>query len=633
MVAPSLAWTILFAPLAACVAILLAGLHRPRLSSALAIASLVVGFFASATLLMQSIRSPLPVLAEQAIPWLTISGLRIEFGVLVDPLSILMLLVVTGVGGAIFIYSTGYMAQDPSRPRYFACLALFAFSMLGIVLANNLVTLFMCWELVGLSSYLLIGFWYEKPSAAEAGKKAFLVNRIADSGFILGILVLWAISGATGQERTFTFTELEHRIQDLAASGPAASWGLSLAGALIFCGVIGKSAQFPLHVWLPDAMEGPTPVSALIHAATMVAAGVYLLCRTFFLYAGLPQVLTLVAYIGSFTAIFAASLAIVQNDIKRILAYSTLSQLGYMVLGVGLGGTTAGMYHLTTHAFFKALLFLGAGCMIHALHTNDIWAMGGLLRSMPTTARTFLIGTLALCGIPPLSGFWSKDEILTLAYHQDPFLWVLGSITAAMTAFYMGRLCFVVLFRKVSGAILEKVPDTDLRGRHQAHHEAPAVMTWPLVFLAALSMIGGLLRIPAFLHRHPSTHPEFEWTVAFISTGCAVLGLAAAWRLYGAPSTLPMRLQLRWRAVYRFLTHKYYVDEFYGWLVRNVQERLATLCHLFERFIIIRLCVNGTAVTTRATGTLLRLAQTGKVQTYALSIFAGLLILVGLMIP
>ncbi len=615
----ALSWGILLAPIAACAIILLGGLHRPRLASTVAIAALGAGFLASLILFARLLGHAGEPALEQALPWIALDGLRIELGVLINPLTVLMLLVVTGVGSAIFVYAIGYMADDPSYPRFFAMLSLFAFSMLGIVLANNLVMLFMFWELVGVSSYLLIGFWYEKPSAAEAGKKAFLVNRVADFGFILGILLLWTISGATGQERTFAFTELEARIHELAQGGGFASLGVGLAGALIFCGVLGKSAQFPLHVWLPDAMEGPTPVSALIHAATMVAAGGYLLARCFFLYAELPSVLTVIAYVGGFTALFAATIAVVQDDIKRILAYSTLSQLGYMVMAIGLGGYGAGMYHLTTHAFFKALLFLGAGCMIHALHTNSIWEMGGLRRSMPITSATFLVATLALCGIWPLSGFWSKDEILTLAFHRNLFLWAVGSLTAVLTAFYMGRCCFVAIFGRP-------------RGHHHAH-EAPRVMTGPLVFLAVLTVVGGFLGIPAFVHHHAQVHVEFDPMVAAISTLCAVAGLAAAWRLYGVPSTLPAVLQLRWRRLYDLVTHKYYVDELYRWLVRNVQDRLAAFSAFLQRAISMRFCANGIAVPPRASGYALRFVQTGRVQTYALALFAGLILIIALMMP
>ncbi len=342
------------------------------------------------------------VTGETSVAWLSIGDFHVDFGLHLDSLSLMMMLIVTGVGGAIHIYSAGYMHDDPGYSRYFACMSLFTFSMLGIVLANNFVQLFIFWELVGVSSYLLIGFWFEKPSAADAAKKAFLTNRLGDFGFLLGILIVWATLGS------LNFTSLK----DQLATNPAALGGIAtIAALLIFCGAVGKSAQFPLHVWLPDAMEGPTPVSALIHAATMVAAGVYMLCRVFFLLD--PAALQVIAWIGGFTSLLAALIAIQQDDIKRILAYSTLSQLGYMVMSVGLSSPTSAMFHLTTHAFFKALLFLGAGSVIIALHhEQDIWKMGALRKKMPVTFWTFLFGTLALCGVPPFSGFYSKDSII-----------------------------------------------------------------------------------------------------------------------------------------------------------------------------------------------------------------------------
>ena len=357
--------------------------------------------------------------------WLSVGDLNVELGFLVDPLSVLMLLIVTGVGLMIHIYSSAYMKGDPSYSRFFASLSLFTFSMLGIVFASNFFQMFIFWELVGLSSYLLIGFWHEKPSAADACKKAFLTNRIGDFGFLLGIIILWTILG------TVQFAELQTEI----TSNPGILGGMAaLAGLLIFFGAMGKSAQFPLHVWLPDAMEGPTPVSALIHAATMVAAGVYMLTRVFFVYTAVPvwpdwlglmegiTPLEIISWIGGITALLAALIAVQQNDIKRILAYSTLSQLGYMIMAVGLAGTTSAMFHLTTHAFFKALLFLGAGSVIHAMHhEQNIWHMGALKEKMPATFWTFLLGTLALAGLWPLSGFYSKDEVLATDVEQFVF--------------------------------------------------------------------------------------------------------------------------------------------------------------------------------------------------------------------
>ena len=349
---------------------------------------------------------------------------NVDFGLKLDTLSLMMTLIVTGVGGAIHIYSYDYMDDDPGKSRFFACLSLFTFSMLGIVLANNFVMMFIFWELVGVSSYLLIGFWFEKPSAGDAAKKAFITNRLGDFGFLAGILMVWGLLG------TLNFSAMPDLLAAYKAGSVTLGVSATIAGLLIFCGAAGKSAQFPLHVWLPDAMEGPTPVSALIHAATMVAAGVYMLCRTFFLYDA--TALQIIAYIGGFTSLLAALIAVQQNDIKRIIAYSTLSQLGYMVMSVGLAGPTPAMFHLTTHAFFKALLFLSAGSVILGMHhEQDIWKMGNLRQKMPVTFWTFLIGALALCGVPPFSGFYSKDSILAQALDR----------AAQLRAFRHRRFC------------------------------------------------------------------------------------------------------------------------------------------------------------------------------------------------
>jgi len=605
-----LLWIIPAAPLAAFFGIALATRKSRPLSAALAIGALGLSFLCALQVLLFSVHHDGAAI-QASLPWVTLPGLSLELGLLMDPLAILMTLVVTGVGLMIFIYSVGYMADEPGFTRYFAYLSLFAFSMLGIVLANNFVTLFMCWELVGASSYLLIGYWYDRPKAAEAGKKAFLVNRIADFGFLLGILMLWSASGSNGAARTLNFAQLAQRLPSLSANGP-----LTLIGFLIFCGVVGKSAQFPLHVWLPDAMEGPTPVSALIHAATMVAAGVYLLCRTFFLLSAAPQVLEWIAVIGGFTALFAASMALVENDIKRVLAYSTLSQLGYMVMALGLGGYTAGMYHLTTHAFFKAMLFMGAGCVIHALHTNDIWHMGGLVRTMPATSAIFFIGSLALCGIWPLSGFWSKDEILTLAFEHNRILWAVGTVTAGMTAFYMGRvLCVAFLGQPKS--------------REHHAHEAPLIMLGPLVPLAILSMIGGFIGIPHLLnYQAAGAHVEFNSTVALISSIAALAGLALAYRIYGQGFQPSRELQAAADPVVLLLRRKYFIDEIYAWINQNIQQRAADWMGLFERHVIISFCVNGTAKITGLAGRILRRAQTGKVQGYALTLLIGLSLLI-----
>jgi NADH-quinone oxidoreductase subunit L len=605
-----LAWTILFAPLAAFFAISLGTRKSKPLSAALAVGAMALGLACTLYLLAVVLQGDAETAFQYSVSWIELQGLSLEFGLLINRLALIMSGIVTGVGLMIFIYSIGYMSDDAGFSRYFAFLSLFAFSMLGIVLANNFLTLFMAWELVGASSYLLIGFWYDKPAAADAGKKAFLVNRIADFGFLSGILMLWSLSGDPG---TLNFIELEQRLHAMhPAHGLFAP--MSIVALLIFCGVLGKSAQFPLHVWLPDAMQGPTPVSALMHAATMVAAGVYMLCRVFFLFAPFPEAMQMIAWIGGFTAIFAASMALVENDIKRILAYSTLSQLGYMVMALGLGGYTAGMYHLSTHAFFKALLFLGAGCVIHAMHSNDIWHMGGLKKAMPFTFATFLVGTLALCGIWPLSGFWSKDEILALAFDRNKALWLIGTVTALMTAFYMGRALCVVFFGETRSH------------KHHPHEVAP-VMYWPLIVLAVLSAIGGFLGLPALLHHHQGVHVEFNKLIAVISSAVAIGGLGLAWKLYGS-GTNEDPLITRFRPVAQVLTNKYYIDDLYAWINNNVQQRIAILSFWFEKVIIMGLGVNGVAWVTGTTGKLLTYFQTGRVQSYALTLAAGLGIII-----
>ncbi|MBI4388468.1 MAG: NADH-quinone oxidoreductase subunit L, partial [Candidatus Omnitrophica bacterium] len=424
---------ILFLPLLASATIGVATRRRPKLSGLIAVGTVFLSLLLALRLTLAHWPLENSFQWEWSLAWLSVGGLAFEFGFLLNPLTLLMLLVVLSVSLAIFYYSVEYMERDPGFARYFAYLSLFVFSMTGIVLSNNFLQLFIFWELVGMSSYLLIGFWYEKNSAADAGKKAFLTNRLGDYGFILGILLLWAFTAAHGGG-TLNFAALQNTLPSLAAR--ATPHFFTLITLLIFCGVIGKSAQFPLHVWLPDAMEGPTPVSALIHAATMVAAGVYLLARTFFLFSLSPLAMDFVAYLGGFTVIFAATQALVQTDIKRVLAYSTLSQLGYMVMAIGLGSSGIAMYHLTTHAFFKALLFLTAGSIIHITHEQDMTKMGGLFSKMPLTAIAFIVGALSLSGIYPTSGFFSKDEILLLTHEQNLTLFWVGIATAFLTAIY-----------------------------------------------------------------------------------------------------------------------------------------------------------------------------------------------------
>ncbi|HXA08900.1 MAG TPA: NADH-quinone oxidoreductase subunit L, partial [Chthoniobacterales bacterium] len=460
-----LPWIALLLPLASVFLILLATRPLRTLSAFISVAAVLASFVCSCLIFFQQTST------APTISWLDLAPLfSVPLGLTLDPLSRSMLFMVTGVGAVIHVYSLGYMSADEGKSRYFAGLSLFMFAMTGIVLANNFVMMFIFWELVGVSSYLLIGHWFERPAAAEAAKKAFITTRIGDFGFMLGILMVWTATGS------LVFTEIAAGMAKFATHPGY----LTAAALLVFCGAVGKSAQFPLHVWLPDAMEGPTPVSALIHAATMVAAGVYMLVRVGFLIDASLGALQVIAWIGTITAVLAALMATQQNDIKRILAYSTLSQLGYMVMAVGLASGQAAMFHLFTHAAFKALLFLGAGSIIYMLHhEQDIWRMGGLAKRLPITFLTFLVGTLALIGFPGFSGFFSKDAILALAYERDLPIFVFAAFTALLTAFYMTRLMVVAFFGNA-------------RSPHAARGaESPLVMTLPLILLSVPAAIGG----------------------------------------------------------------------------------------------------------------------------------------------
>lgn len=615
----ALPWVILFAPLVSALFIVFFALNRPKVASTVAIAGILAAAAASFILFGWHVRLPHFEPSEIHTRWIQAGALEIGFGFLIDRLSLLMLLVVTGVGGCIFIYSTEYMKDDPSYARFFACLSFFAFSMIGIVLADNFIMLFVFWELVAVSSYLLIGFWFEKPSAADAGNKAFIVNRLADFGLVLGIFYVWVLSGSGGADRTFSFSKLSIVIPELFQSGLISPAALTIAALLVFCGVVGKSAQFPLYIWLPDAMEGPTPVSALIHAATMVAAGVFLFSRTFFLAAGLPGALETVAWIGAVTLTLAALLAVVQNDIKKILAYSTVSQLGYMVMALGLGSSAVAMYHLTTHAFFKALLFLGAGAMIHGLHTQDIWEMGGLLKKMPVTAITFIVGTLALCGIWPLSGFFSKDEILTLAFEKNRALFVIGTAGAGLTAFYMSRALWVAVLGRSREA------HHGHGHSHREPHEAPA-MNGPLILLAVLSILAGFFGIPAFVTGHHE-HMPLNLTVALISTGVALGGILIGTFIFARLKMNEDPLKKIFGGAYQFVVKKYYLDELFLWLAGLFQTLLAKLLFWFDANVVMRTGVGGSARLTASAGDFLRRAQTGKVQHYAMVFCLGVLAL------
>lgn len=605
----NIAWLVLLLPLLAAGVITLFTLRNARLSAQLSITAVVLAFVAS-LILFGIFRNSAPVLSG-SLPWLHVGDLIVDLGLRIDALSLLMLLIVTGVGGLIHIYSWGYLKDDPGFARYFACLSLFTFAMLGIVLASNFVMLFIFWELVGVSSYLLIGFWYERPAAADAAKKAFITNRLGDFGFLLGIIMIWALAG------TVRFDELQAR---LSASPEALGAWATAAGLLIFCGAAGKSAQFPLHVWLPDAMEGPTPVSALIHAATMVAAGVYMLCRVAFLFS--VTALDVIAWIGGFTALLAAVIAVQQNDIKRILAYSTLSQLGYMVMAVAVSPTAA-MFHLSTHAFFKALLFLGAGSVIYALHhEQNIWQMGGLKRAMPITYWTFLIGTLALCGVPPFSGFFSKDEILAAAARHSVALFLVTVLVAVLTAFYMFRLFFVAF-------------GGTARSRHA--HESPKVMIWPLILLAIPSALAGVWGIDHMLSRffggsaHATSFLEnflapfgHSPLAAGASLVALVAGFSLAFAIYRGATHDPLPDRLG--AFARAMRKKFYFDELYDFFIRITHEALARLADVLDRRLIEGFAVRGVSGTTDILGRALRLLQTGNLQTYTFLFAAGVLI-------
>ena len=570
--------------------------------------------------------------------WIGSGDLAVSFSLLLDPLSAVMILVVTGVGFLIHVYSIGYMSHDRDYPRFFAYLNLFMLAMLLLVLGSNYVILFVGWEGVGLCSYLLIGFWYDKMftpamSNAQAGKKAFIVNRIGDFGFLLALFLIFT-----------NFHSLEFdAVFSAALHHPASAGVMTAIGLLLLLGATGKSAQIPLFVWLPDAMAGPTPVSALIHAATMVTAGVYMVARSHLLYALAPAALTTVAWIGALTALMAATIAVTQNDIKKVLAYSTVSQLGYMFLGLGSAAFGAGIFHVMTHAFFKALLFLGAGSVIHALHQEqDIRKMGGLRRKLPVTFATFLVATLAITGFPGLSGFFSKDEILAAAFQQHRLLWVFGVLTAGLTSFYMFRLLFLTFFGK---SRVEPAKAKTL-------HESPLVMTLPLAILALLSVAGGWLGLPPVLGRHLLGGPEggflapvfsglhhvehfghqghlshaTEWLLMGLSTLVALAGFLTAWFKYVKPADLRAVIEAKRGACYRLLEDKYRVDEFYDALVIRPVGALARFLWRWIDELLIDGLVNFAGLFVRVNGEILRLFQTGHVQTYAFFMVLGVIV-------
>ena len=587
---------------------------------------------------------PLPY-QEYLAHWIRSGSFSVDFAFYLDQLSLVMLLVVTGVGFLIHIYSVGYMWDDPSYYRFFAYLNLFMFFMLTLVLANNYLTMFIGWEGVGLASYLLIGFWFTKDSAASAGKKAFIVNRIGDFGFLIALFLI------IQHFHSLTFTQVFERVAPIAPETAGAGL-LTTIGILLMVGACGKSAQIPLYVWLPDAMEGPTPVSALIHAATMVTAGVYMVSRSHVIFERAPIALTVVAIIGTLTALFAATIGITQTDIKKVLAYSTVSQLGYMFMACGVGAFSAGIFHLMTHAFFKGLLFLAAGSVIHSVGgEQDMRKMGGLRSYTPWTFLTMGIATLAISGIPPFAGFWSKDEILWKAYQENWIYWLIGAITAFMTSFYMFRLLFMTFFGDYRGLKVDDHGHAHAAHGHDAHghgepHESPWVMLGPLVVLALLSTVGGLVGIgnrfehflaPVFATELPQKMTEGSGSAELLLMGVSVLlafaGATLAYILYVSKPNLPQKIADSLGGFYETVLHKYYVDEIYAavFVKPLIDGSTSVLWQGVDRKVIDD-SINDAADGARHVSDNVRHMQSGNLRSYAGWIAAGAAVVIGYML-
>ena len=577
-------------------------------------------------------RSEAPLL-KNLFTWIQAGDFRADLAFRFDSLSAVMVLVVTGVGLLIHIYSTGYMSHDRSFARFFAYLNLFTFAMLVLVLADNLVLMFVGWEGVGLCSYLLIGFWFEKPSASAAGQKAFIVNRVGDAGFLLGMLFLFLAVGST------SFGAINEAVAGQVITPALAT----LVAILLFVGAAGKSAQIPLYVWLPDAMEGPTPVSALIHAATIVTAGVYMVARLNVLYSASPAAGEVVAVVGALTAVYAGTMALTQNDIKRVLAYSTISQLGYMFIGCGVGAYAAGVFHLTTHAFFKSLLFLAAGSVMHALSGElDMRKMGGLKKYLPRTYPTFLVGAIAIAGVPFLSGFFSKDAILASAFSQGRyFVWAMGLAGAVLTAFYMFRLIFLTFHGQ------ERL---DPQVKHHLH-ESPASMTVPLILLAFFSVVAGYVGLPAIVGKHANLFDRFletvirpaeegghhlslgtEGALILASVAAALAGIFLAFQFYLKKPRLPHALVAKFPGLYKLLVNKYYIDEAYEAAIINPLVKGSAW--VYDKFDlgVIDGAVNGSAETAGFFGRVLSRLQSGLIKDYALAVLFGVAIFLGVLL-
>lgn len=639
---PELVWLIFLLPLASF--IIISFFIRPfvnpgsKIAGYITIGAIGGSMILSFWVLAAVASSPNHELAIPAINWLNVGDkFHFQIGLMVDSLTAVMLVVVTVVSLMVQIYSQGYMKGDPGYHRYYAEMSLFTMAMLGLVMANSLLFMFVFWELVGLCSYLLIGFWFHRPSAAYAAKKAFIVTRIGDFGFLAGILLLYAHTG------TFDIA----RLQNLAVTGILTGGVLTWAAIGIFAGAMGKSAQFPLHTWLPDAMEGPTPVSALIHAATMVAAGVFLVARTLPIFVNSIQAITTVAFIGGFTVVFAASMGMVMKDIKRVIAYSTISQLGYMMLGLGIAGmgiarggnitleaakaaVALGIFHLFNHAFFKSLLFLGSGSVNHATGTFDMTRMGGLRKVMPWTYATFVIASLSLAGIWPFAGYWSKDEIVAKSLQQQPFLFALAFLGIFMTAFYIFRVIYLTFHGEYRGGAHEE------NGGHGEHHlhESPAVMLVPMVVLAILAAFSGFWNITGGFSRFMGEKTDYSWVhglfgslaqpLPWLSMGFAGLGILLAYAMYNKKVISPERVGNMFKPLYNWVYNKYYFDDLYEniFVRKFVLGALFVILQGFDTYVVDGIA-NGLGWFTRGTGRVIRRWETGQLQLYGLFIGIG----------
>ena len=651
-----------------------------RLNAAFIVSLLGAAMGLSFALLWSQIQGHAPY--TRTLEWASAGNFHLNMGYTIDHLTALMLVIVTTVAFLVMIYTDGYMAHDPGYVRFYAYLSLFSSSMLGLVVSPNIVQIYIFWELVGMCSYLLVGFWYGRKAAADACQKAFVVNRVGDFGLLLGILGLYWATGS------FEFEVMGLRLQELVQSGSLSNFLAVLFAILVFLGPVAKSAQFPLHVWLPDAMEGPTPISALIHAATMVAAGVFLIARMYPVFEGVPAAMNVIAFTGAFTAFLGATIAITQNDIKKGLAYSTISQLGYMVMAMGVGAYSAGLFHLMTHAYFKAMLFLGSGSVIHGMEevvghdpalAQDMRMMGGLRKYMPVTAITFLIGCLAISGIPPFAGFWSKDEILGSAFAANPVLWGVGWVTAGITAFYMFRMYFTTFEGKfrgneteirhqlksasgmsVAAGFAEHAPafgpgamDTrelaataahDAHGHSEYPHESPWTMTLPLITLAVPSILIGLVGTPFANYFEEFIHPpsetvmeiaekaaEFDQTEFLImagsSVGIALIGITLASLMYLGRKIDPDQIAAKIKPLYELSLNKWYFDEIYDKVFVQGTRRIARQVMEVD-FRVVDGAVNLTGFFTLVSGEGLKYLENGRAQFYALIVFGAVLGLV-----